>query len=95
LHQDEIVGIGKVVRDMGELRACYVSPYHGGKGIGRAIVRELERIARSNRIQSLWLDSSLTAEAFYESLGYAVLERGEHMLGSGVKMACVKMSKGL
>jgi len=95
LHHDEIVGIGEIVPDKGELRACYVSPLHGGQGIGRAIVGELEVIARSKGALSLWLDSSLTAEAFYESLGYVVLERGEHVLGTGVRMACVRMCKEL
>lgn len=95
LLHDEIVGIGEVVPDRGELRACYVSPPHGKQGIGRAIVGELEGIARSMGALSLWLDSSLTAEAFYASLGYAVLQRGEHVLVTGVKMACVRMSKEL
>lgn len=92
---EEIVGIGEVVPAANELRACYVSPSHGRKGIGRAIVGELEQIARSRGTLSLNLDASLNAEAFYCSLGYAVLEHAEHTLGSGEKMACVKMSKQL
>lgn len=94
-HDGEIVGIGEVAPHAGELRACYVSPLHGRKGIGRVIVTELEAIALRKGASSLWLDSSLTAEAFYQQLGYKVVERGEHRLANGVRMACIKMSRNL
>lgn len=92
---DEVVGIGEVVPAANELRACYVSPDHGRRGVGQAIVGELEQIARSRGARSLNLDASLNAEAFYGRLGYAVLAHAEHRLGSGEKMACVKLSKRL
>lgn len=91
----EIVGIGEIAPGVGELRACYVAPRHGRMGVGRAIVTELEKIARSHGMPSLWLDSSLTAEAFYKAFGYVPLKRGQHTLRTGIKMACVKMSKEL
>ena len=40
-------------------------------------------------------DSSVTAEPFYLAHGYNVRGRGEHMLRSGQRMACVKMEKAL
>lgn len=90
-----IVGIGAVVLASSELRACYVLPVAGRKGVGTALVRALEDIARCAGLTELNLDSSTTAEPFYAARGYSVIERGEHVLRSGDRMACVKMRKVL
>jgi hypothetical protein len=37
----------------------------------------------------------VTAESFYRREGYEVIERGEHVLRNGQRMACVKMRKDL
>jgi len=95
VSSDEIVGIGVVIPRRQELRACYVSPKAARTGVGTAIVEEIERIARAHQVPFLELDSSLTTEMFYLRLGYRVLERGQHLLGSRVPMACVKMRKDL
>jgi putative acetyltransferase len=91
----EVVGIGALVAKNSELRACYVVPHAARKGIGTAIVNEIERAARLHHLSFLELDSSLMAELFYTRLGYRVLERGTHLLASGYPMACVKMRKDL
>lgn len=90
-----IVGIGALVLGNSELRACYVAPEAARIGVGSAIVREIERIARASGLSHLQLDSSVTAEPFYRALGYAVREVSEHTLASGTPMACVKMEKAL
>jgi hypothetical protein len=41
------------------------------------------------------LAASLNSEAFYARHGYTAVERTVHHLGSGHKMACVKMRKVL
>jgi putative acetyltransferase len=89
----KIVGIGALVLEKAELRACYVAPEASRKGVGSALVREIERIACKRGLHYLILDSSVTAERFYASLGYEVRDRGEHILDSGRSMACVKMHK--
>jgi putative acetyltransferase len=91
----EIVGIGEIVPDLNELRACYVVPKVARKGVGSALVREIEQIARERGLPHLQLDASLTSEPFYLSLGYTLRERGEHVLSSGLTMVCVKMAKRL
>jgi putative acetyltransferase len=91
----EIVGIGEIVPALNELRACYVVPKVARQGVGTALVRAIEQIARAHGLTHLQLDASLTSEPFYLSLGYEVRERGEHVLGAGLKMACVKMEKRL
>lgn len=91
----EPVGIGALFPDKSELDAVYVLPSAARKGVGTALVREIERIAVERGVKRLHLDASLNAEPFYLAMGYAVVERGEHVLNSGQRMACVRMAKGL
>jgi putative acetyltransferase len=78
-----------------EVRACYVEPEAGRRGVGSALLQEIEREAHQRGLKFLEADSSLTAEPFYAAQGYLVLGRGEHVLHSGQRMACVKMRKYL
>jgi putative acetyltransferase len=91
----EIVGMGAIILAKNELRACYVAPDAARKGVGSALVQEIERIARERGLGRLDLDASLTSEPFYAHHGYDTRERGEHVLRSGQRMACVKMRKDL
>ena len=91
----QVVGIGALVFEGSELRACYVAPAAGRRGVGSALVHEIERAARERGLSMLELDSSITAEAFYRKHGFEVRERGEHILRNGQRMACVKMQKSL
>jgi putative acetyltransferase len=90
-----VVGIGAVVPAGRELRACYVHPDAGRRGVGRAIVAALEAEARAQAAPWLDLDASLNAAPFYAALGYAVVEHGSHTLNGGAIMACVRMRKTL
>jgi putative acetyltransferase len=91
----KIAGVGAVIPQGRELRACYVSPDASRCGVGKSLVEEIERIARQHDVPFLDLDSSITAEPFYRKLGYAVVARGEHTLSSGARMAAVMMRKDL
>ena len=67
-------------------------------GVGTLIVRALEDLARDHGLTALHLDPSLTAAAFYSSLGYESRGRATHTLRrrSGDRpMACVKMEKAV
>jgi len=90
-----VVGIGAADFQIAELRACYVAPDAGGKAVGLALVKEIERAAREQGVPHLELDSSLTAELFYQAAGYEAIERSEHILHNGQRMACVRMRKKL
>jgi putative acetyltransferase len=91
----KIVGIGCLVVANCELRACYVAPNAAHNGVGSALVREIERIARDHGLAYLQMDSSITAEPFYSHHGYSVHQRNEHTLNSGRSMPCIKMAKVL
>jgi putative acetyltransferase len=90
-----LVGLGCLVVQNSELRACYVAPEAARKGVGTAIVREIERIAKTRGLDHLQLEASINAEPFYAALGYEVVERGEHAWPSGQRMAAVAMRKVL
>jgi len=91
----EAVGLGVLVLRRSELRACYVVPEAARKGVGTALVREIERIAKENGLERLELHASLNAEPFYGSLEYHPDCRIEHVLRTGHPMAAVQMSKSL
>jgi putative acetyltransferase len=91
----EPVGLGALVIATSELRACYVEPGAARKGVGTALVREIERIAEESGLQRLELLASVNAESFYTLLGYHADRRTELALGAGVAMAAVKMAKTL
>ena len=89
----DAVGIGAIVVGNSELRACYVAPAAVRRGVGSALVAEIERIAREHGLRHLHLESSTTAEPFYATLGYRVEGRGELLIAPGVPMAAVRMRK--
>jgi putative acetyltransferase len=89
-----VVGLGVLDVAKEELRACYVAPGAIRKGVGTALVRELERWARASGLARLPLNAALSAEPFYRAQGYRTRRRGEHIL-CGQTMACVKMDKEL
>ena len=91
----EIVGIGCLLLQNNELRACYVLPAASRRGVGSAILPEIERSAYDRGSTTLRTDSSLNAELFYRSNGYEVHGRDEHVLSNGVRMACIRMRKDL
>ena len=89
----EPVGMGALVVEKSELRACYVAPEGARRGCGSALVREIERLARARGVTRLDLAASLNAEAFYSAHGYTVTERSDVVLGNGLRMAAVWMTK--
>jgi putative acetyltransferase len=90
----KVVGLAALVLEGSELRACYVLPEAVRKGVGTALVREMERLAAAEQLDHLELLSSINAEPFYAALGYESGGSTEHYL-RGHPMAAVKMSKRL
>jgi putative acetyltransferase len=94
--EGRVVGIGAAVFEVAELRACYASLLtRAGKVLGRRWSKRSNAPRASRGVRRLELDSSVTAESFYRREGYEVIERGEHVLRNGQRMACVKMRKDL
>ena len=58
----EAIGCGAILKDprgWGELKRMYVKPNQGGRGIGRRVLGELERIARGAGIALLRLETGI------------------------------------
>jgi GNAT superfamily N-acetyltransferase len=62
-------GVGSV-HATGVVRLCYVEPGFERSGVGGAVLRALEAAALSRGVRQLRLNSSLTAQGFYERHGY-------------------------
>ena len=90
-----VVGFSELDREQGEVKAVYVEPAWSRRGVGRALLAELERAARGHHLAELRLEASLTAEPFYLALGYRFVARRTHILSSGDALACVEMRKAL
>ena len=90
-----VVGFGKIVPEKNEIRAIYVSTKAKRKGVGTALLMKLEEIAKEKSIKKLNLESSITAEKFYNKNGYKNLEYRYFTLKTGRKMRSVKMIKKL
>ena len=91
----QIIGFGSIVPANSELRAVYVDAAYGGQGVGRALLARLEELARDAGLAELRMDASINAVPFYQANGFISLERGEHVMSSGGRMACVRMRKAL
>lgn len=90
-----VQGFGIVSPASCQLRALYVHPAVCSRGIGRALLQELESRTRGLGIKMLQLNASLNAERFYQRNGYESLMRDSFALSSDYEMACVKMEKDL
>jgi putative acetyltransferase len=74
------IGCGAILRDprgWGEIKRMYVRPDQRGRGIGRRVLAELEKLARDARWQLLRLETGIhnaEALALYRRAGF--IERG-------------------
>lgn len=57
LERDDLEVNGKVLNDVWQLKDLHVDPEQQGKGIGKALVNERERIASLRGINNLYLES--------------------------------------
>jgi GNAT superfamily N-acetyltransferase len=78
----KIIGIGRLHRavgNQGQVRYMAVDPAHRSRGIGRAILQELEVKAIESGILEITLNAREDAVQFYRHNGYQVL-RASHTL---------------
>lgn len=64
----EITGTASL--DKNTVRSVFVAPNLQGFGIGLALMKHIEGLARLKKIRELTVPSSITAEGFYTKLGY-------------------------
>jgi putative acetyltransferase len=100
-HTQWILGLmadepaGFALRHGSEIRAVYVHPDQANKGLGKALLFELEQSARKEGRQTLELEASLNARPFYQKQGYQDVCHSFFTLPKGLLMKSVKMIKEL
>ena len=92
---DHVAGTGMIGLATGKIDAIFVHPAYMKRGIGAAMMRHLESLARSEGLSELKLDSTLNAAPFYRVLGFEGDEIAPYRSPRGLTMDCVPMTKRL
>jgi GNAT superfamily N-acetyltransferase len=82
-------------RDAARVRAFFVHPDWARRGIGRSIMAACERTIREAGFSTVDIVATLAGEPLYALFGYAVVERYEIAMVSGMSLPVVKMNKVL
>lgn len=89
----EIVGTGTLLGT--HIIRVFVNPIHQHRGIGKAIVQELEREASVSNPDALYLEASLVSRQFWESLGFITQKEDFIPVGNNQKLRFHRMTKTL
>jgi ribosomal protein S18 acetylase RimI-like enzyme len=71
-----LVGTGSL--EGAVVRTVFVSPSAQRRGVGARLMAEIERAALAGGIDSLSVASSITAQGFYEKLGFRTMKDNFH-----------------
>ncbi len=92
LEHSMIIGTAALEQD--RVRNVFVRIDHHQQGIGRILMQHIETIARQQGKTRLGLRASISAAAFYQKLGYAIVEEIEEPIGEAV-IKVIEMAKPL
>lgn len=81
--------------DAARIRAFFVHPDHGRKGIGRALLRRCEAEAMAHGFSRMELMATLPGQLLYESHGYIVREEYLHPMPDGKTVRFLAMGKNV
>jgi len=77
------IGTGRIdIEKQGKIGRVAVLPEYRGQGIGKSIMDALETMARKANLSAIWLNAQISAQSFYEQLGYVT--SGEEFLEAGI-----------
>lgn len=83
--EDVVVGTGSIEDDI--IYTVYTDIRYHGKGVGKKLMSLLEEIAANNGLRVVKLYASITAQRFYEKLGYIKIgEENSPEFGKGIIM---------
>jgi GNAT superfamily N-acetyltransferase len=91
-REGTVVGVGCLVGE--EIKRLYIAPPAQRQGIGRALLAQLEALARGRGVRILRLDAGLETVAFYRRLGLRVVKAAEIDKGAA-RFRVVQMVKDL
>lgn len=69
------------LKDNTTIDMLYVHPFHAGEGVGTALCDALEKLAAARGAEAISVDSSDTAQMFFEGRGYAAVRRNSVPIG--------------
>ena len=90
-----VVGFGVLDAGDAEIRAIYVHPEAGRRGVGRRLLAALETIGRLRGLGGLRLESSLNAVPLYAGAGWRRGAGTRRTFPGGRDIRCVEMTKAL
>jgi N-acetylglutamate synthase-like GNAT family acetyltransferase len=90
-HKGRIVAYGGIDLAEGLIRALFVAPEHAGEAVGETMLAYLLRNARTHRLSSLRVESSLNAASFYQRHGFRSYAQQVVDLDSGLQLEAVLM----
>jgi GNAT superfamily N-acetyltransferase len=86
-----VVGVGSLVGD--QIQGVFVGPELQRRGIGGAIMAQLEALAQAAGVAAVTLHVSLPSRRFYERLGYRAIEATRLDVGEGQYLDYFKAEK--
>jgi len=92
-EQEQSTGDVDPSRDPARIRAMFVHPDYGRRGIGRLILETSENHAREIGFTHFELMATLPGVPLYETCGYERIEEVTLELPDGTKLNCVRMVK--
>lgn len=81
---DELLGVGRldqVDAQTAQIRFMAVAENQQGKGIGKAIMKEIEGISKEKGIQKIILHAREIALPFYQKRGFHLVEKSHLLFG--------------
>ncbi|HZC58445.1 MAG TPA: GNAT family N-acetyltransferase [Chthoniobacterales bacterium] len=79
-----LIGVGRLHRlsaNVGQIRYMAVDPSERGRGVGAAILRELENLAAQSGFDEVMLNAREEAVSFYKSNGYVIVQPSHSLFG--------------
>ncbi len=74
--------VGTVSLYGNRIRNLFILPEYQGKGIGRILMDFIENYAKTKNIECIVLNSNLSAEGFYNKLGYTTKRNKPEKIGN-------------
>lgn len=71
---NQLLGIVTIMKngEVAQIRGMAVEQQQQGKGIGRELMLEAEKILTQENVHKIWMNARETAVPFYEKLGYSI-----------------------
>jgi len=93
--EGRMVGSGMINLQSGQIDGIFVQPEAAGRGVARAMMAHLEKLAVEAGVRTMTLDSTLNAASFYRRLGFTGDQESVYVTKRGLWLACVPMVKQL